>query len=295
MLQTNSDEPGKDERDYEFYTNDPDRPEIIFALAVAIDSLPDWIGRVPNANVILGSRLDNFVVWPTADPQIRMAKGETLKLTLRVTAAGLDVNKLAAEAAAKQQKLPTAPPQSGGGNGGSPEAPATPIPLPNDKLTYHIRDGSVPGVHWLDIDVGPLQDAGLFSYSLSIPATAGKLAGLALNFNISVVVDELVVMPTSLDFGEITLPEQKDDSVEVGRFRIRRPLRSFHIKEMSASAPFIRLAAQTISESRNYIIKVSVVNDPGAKPGLYEGKIRVVTDDKLHPVIEVPFKIKLVR
>jgi hypothetical protein len=295
MLQTNSAEPGKDERDYEFYTNDPDRPEIVFALAVAVDALPDWIGRVQNANVILGSRLDNFVVWPAADPQIRMARGESLKLTLRVTPAGLDLNKLAAEAAANMQKLPTAPPQSQGGNGNSPDVPATPSPLPNDKLTYHIRDGSVPGVYWLDIDVGPLQDAGLFSYSLSIPATGGKLAGLALNFSISVVVDEFVVAPTSLDFGEITLPEQKDDSVEVGRFGLRRPLRYFHIKEMSASAPFIRLTAQTISEARNYFIKVSVVNDPGVKPGAYEGKIRVVTDDKLRPVIEVPFKIQLVR
>ena len=270
-----------------------------FSLLADVAQLPDWFDRVQNANPLSGSRLDKFAVWPTAEPQIRMAKNENLRITLRVTTPGPSYNPALnqVQAPVNQGLSSTASGSGQGGNGNAtaPAVPDKPKPLPSDKLSYKIRQGPNPDTYWLDIDIGPIPDAGEFSDTLSIPASGGKLAGLAVSLDVTVVDDQFILASSSLDLGDVNIPEQKGDAIDIGRFGLRRALRKFQLKEMSSSLPFVRVSAQPIVAGRNYFIKIKLAGDPSLKPGDYEGNIRVVTDDSDHPLIEVPVKLRLIR
>jgi hypothetical protein len=181
-------------------------------------------------------------------------------------------------------------PGAPGAAGNRPPVPSKPIPLPADKLTYKIRPAGPTDVYWVDIDIGSVSSAGVYAYTLAVP-TASKLSGLSLDFAISVISDDLVVAPPSLDLGETPLPADKDAEPEIGQFGLRRPLRSFHIKEISATLPFLKFGIRTIVANRNYVIRLSIASGAVIKPGAYQGTIRIITDDESIKPIEVPLKV----
>ena len=258
-------------------------------------ALPDWVDRVINANTVSGSRQDKFLVWPTSEPMVRIAKGETMRLSFRITLVDKDVSQVAGVVPVSPQfkQPPTAPPGPRPTSVAGSNAPAT-SPLPEGKLTYQVKEGARPGVYWLDLDLGPIDDIGTFSYSLSLPSNA-MLAGLNMALIVSVVADDFMLFPPSSDFGEIKLPDPADGVVQIGRFGLRRPLRKFLIRELSSSLPFIQVSSQAIVEGNNYYIKVEMKNDGSVKAGQYDGKIRIATNDKQQATIEVPFNVKLLR
>jgi hypothetical protein len=317
-------ESGKVERNIVIHTNDPAHPTIKLTILAAIQPPPDWLSRSQNNRNLDGERVAGLRVWPTAHPQIRLAKGESLKISLRVTSSG---SQLAPDAAADRADGPgvasngAVTPQyavgpegaqamgrgGNGGNGGNgsnrvDSAPTgSAVPLSVKRATYHIRRDTSPGspdtfrASWIDIDLGPMPDAGLFSYSLVIPANNGKLSGLVVDVTISVIEDELVVAPSSLNLTDLQLPGKPGDAIRIGALGVRSALRTFHIIGLSSTLAFMKLEQQTIVDGRHYMIKVRVAAGAAPRPGTYEGSIRISTDDKIQPTILVPCEITLVQ
>ncbi|HEY6328010.1 MAG TPA: hypothetical protein VI756_01645 [Blastocatellia bacterium] len=292
MMQTTA-ESGKVQREYRLFTNDPSQLTITLTMACTVKPVPDWMGRLQNPNLLFGSRVGNFTVWPTAEPQLRIAKGETFKLALRVAPAGPD-------SAGPAEPAVTAPasPAFQSGNGEYNAANQTPRPLPADKIDYQAVDmteGEATGGFWLTIDIGPIDEPGVFSYKLTIPDRHGKPVDVSIALSILVIDDQFVVSPASVDLGEIKISAMTGDEAEVARFGLRRVLRPFEIKELQCSLPFLKVSTQPIVNGRNYFIKLGTVPGSRLRPKSYDGTVRIVTDDKVQPVIEVPIKLKLIR
>jgi hypothetical protein len=314
-------ESGKVERNFVIHTNDPAHPTIKLTILAVIRPLPDWLGHSENAKNLDGERIAGLTVWPTAHPQIRMAKGESLKISLRVTS---NSSPLAPDAVADRAdgtgitSNGVVTPQNAvgpegaqgvglGGNGGNGSnrgnrghsaATVSAVPLGPKGATYHIRRDASSGASdasWIDIDLGPLPAAGLFSYSLVIPANNGKLSGLGVGVTISVIEDELVVSPSSLTLTDLQVSEKPGHAIRIGALGVRSALRTFHILGLSSTLAFVKLEQQTIVDGRNYMLKVSVAAGAAPRPGTYEGLIRINTDDKTQPIIAVPCKITLVQ
>jgi hypothetical protein len=295
-MQTNA-ESGKVERDYRLFTNDPAQPIISLIMACTIKPVPDWMDRLQNPNLLYGSRVGHFTVWPTAEPQLRIAKGETFKLSLRVAPAGPD-SAGPVEPAANPPSGPNTLGSQAGNSNYSSGGLNTPTPLPTDKIDYKtldISEGGVPGGFWLAIDIGPIQEPGLFRYNLTIPDRHGKPVDVSIRLSVLVMDDQFVVAPASLDLGEIKISDMSAGDAEVGRFGLRRVLRPFEIKDVQCSLPFLKASIQPITNGRNYFIKLGAVTGSRPRPRSYQGTVRIVTDDSQQPTIEVPIKLKLTR
>jgi hypothetical protein len=296
-------ESGKIERNYVIQTNDPAHPTIKITISALVRPRPDWLVRLQNGSLD-GERVSGLTVWPTTRPQIRLATQEAITISLRVTQSGPDAVPDSASSTAETSKQPAVSPQApravqganggNGGNGGIPKAPVNPVPLAAKKASYHVRRDS-SDVSWIDIDIGPLARAGLFVYPLVIPPDNGKLSGLNVEVTISVIDDQVVVVPSSLDLSGIQLPEEPAKSAQIGQIGIRTSLRTLHVLKLSSSIPFIRLDAQTILDGKNYLIKLILTADANPQPGTYEGTVRISTDDKSRPTIVVPCRITLVK
>ena len=104
----------------------------------------------------------------------------------------------------------------------------------------------------------------------------------------SVPVDNLVVTPKDIDFGDLPVAGL---SGSVKRFGIRKLVGSFHIKTLSSTLPFLKLEQATMVDGSNYVIRVSI-DQSKARPGSYSGSVVVETYEAHR--IEIPVKIKIV-
>jgi hypothetical protein len=296
-------ESGKVARDYVLYTNDPAHPLITFILTANIKPLPDWLERIQNRDVLQGESTGGYQVWPTAHPIVRLAKGEGLKVSLRLTS-DKENKENAGVAADPAQALRASggirgAPSSGGNGGGdgagvkSPKVTA-PTRLADDKLTFHVRPDPSGIVSWLDIDISPILETGTFSCSRIAPVDTGSRAELPIEVTLSVIDDDFVIAPALIKIDELAIPKDQA-AIEIGRFEIRRMLRRFRVKSVSSSLPFVKFEVQALVPAKRYAVKVRLIGEPALTPGPYKGSIKVLTDDKSNPMIEVPLSLGLVR
>jgi hypothetical protein len=132
-------------------------------------------------------------------------------------------------------------------------------------------------------------DAGQHQESLFIDTDHPRLGQLHVAVNVF-VKKNLYVTPDVIDFGELSIAQVRTVSaaaVTLQTSTIRKREGNFTITNMSTDVPGLRLDRSPAGSSNVFGISVRI--DPNrAKPGSLKGMVRIETDDKLFPVIELP-------
>ncbi|HJQ67597.1 MAG TPA: hypothetical protein VKA70_01390 [Blastocatellia bacterium] len=250
---------GPVERVYDLYTSDPRNRVVKLTLRADVKPLPDFVRRIANSNIGHGEAAGSFNVWPAANPVVAAARGESVKLSLRIR--------------------PTAP--------GTGE-----LQLLNDNGgRYRLRREANKDGYWLDIESGPINEPGSHKQAIQLQTAGASQTQLTLNLTVNIAAENLIATPASLDLGELELANLKGGLPKTFRLGVRKVIGTFNIKSINSTLPFLKIERQTIVEGSNYLIKVSV--DPASlpKPGPYNGLLRIETDDAQSPRVEVPIKV----
>jgi hypothetical protein len=165
---------------YELATNDPDLPLITLTVAALVKPIPQSVRRIENADVIKGEWFGTFKVWPTAHPQMTLARGEALSFSLRIWPDQPD------RAHAAGLNSPSVGP-SQAQDAANPADTRKIAPLPPGTLTTTIRQEDAGQTYWLDVKIGPVGSSGSFRSPIVIPAGHSKLSGLS-SLDVLVVV-----------------------------------------------------------------------------------------------------------
>jgi hypothetical protein len=262
-----------------------------------ISPVPAYVRALDGSNITTGERVGTFGIWPTAHPAVKLQRGDRFSFSLKVTTGELDkrIMDLGAESPGNGNQ------SSGngvGGNGsqngnGSYQAPPPETELPADKISYKVRrEGSLSN-YWIDFDVSAPDNAGVFRRTITMNDPA-ELAGLQIEVKVTVLDKNLIVVPDTVDAGEISVQALKNGEIELGRVGIRKQEGEFHIKSITSTIPFIKVVAQPIFVDKNYLLHVRASGDGALHPGNYDGKLIIETDDKYVPRAEVSVKLTLV-
>ncbi len=254
-----TDELGKLESSFELYTNDPRSTVIKFKLTAAVQPLPDYVRRIINAVPDQGEKLGAFNLWPARQPALVLESGEQFKFALRIRPIADDAPKL--QAAVSN----------------------------SDKVKCTLRN-EADNIYWLDLEVGPIEAAGLIEAPLTLIAGA---TDMTLNLAINVVERSILVTPQEIDLGEISLKSLKTGLAKTGRIGIRKQAGAFQILSLTSTISFLKLEKQSIVEGSNYLIRVGINPTPLPKRGSYTGVIRIETDNN-GQTVEVPCKATVV-
>ena len=250
---------GPVERDYDLYTNDPRHRVVKLTLRADVKPLPGYVKRITNTNIGHGEKVESFNIWPTANPVVSAARGESVKLSLRIKPAARNAGEL---------QLMT-------DNGGQ----------------YRLRQGANKEEYWLDVETEPINEPGSHTRNIELKITGGNEASLAIKLTINIASENLVATPASLDLGELELSGLKSGTQKTTRLGVRKLIGGFNIKSVSSTLPFFKFEQETIVEGSNYLIKVSINPNSLPKPGPYSGVLRIETDDPQTPRVEVPIKV----
>jgi hypothetical protein len=206
-----------------------------------------------------GDQIGDFKLWPTAHPAIRAERGERLSFAIRIRPAS-----------------------------GTP-ADLELVSKPSSKLDYRLRREA--GGYWLDIDAKQIDHTGLLTESIVIRSVGTPASELTVSVTIDVPARNLIVTPASIDFGKVTEADLKSGPVRGSRVGIRKLVGAFQIKGVKTTQEFFQLQTQEVVPGSSYAIKISI--DPGKlpAPGSYDGLLRVETDDRERPIIEIPYKL----
>ena len=250
-----ADQLGPIEGSYELQTNDPRHPVIKVTVVANVKPAPAYVKRISTADIAHGESNGGYQIWPTARPAISLEPGERLTISLRIRPLASDAGTM---------KL-------------GPDAPES------WKLR---REPS--GDYGLDIplDAG----AGSGSRSAMLVADGNGTREFRVQLMVTVPAENLVVTPKELDFGELSLQSAKG---AVRRLGVRKLVGSFKIKALTSTLPLLTLQETTMVDGSNYLIRVTLDPTKPLKPGSYDGKVLIETDDGNR--FEVPIKLKLVR
>jgi len=210
------------------------------------------VKRLKSGDVGHGENFGAYQVWPTSRPEIELEKGEKLSIPVRIRSTGAETLTVTVE-------------------------PGSPWKLRKETS----------GDYWLDILAEGGAQATPASAKLTVDFGSSR-SEIQVKLKTSVPVDNLVVTPKDIDFGDLPVAGL---SGSVKRFGIRKLVGSFHIKTLSSTLPFLKLEQATMVDGSNYVIRVSI-DQSKAKPGSYSGSV-VVDTDEAHRV-EIPVKIKIV-
>jgi hypothetical protein len=240
-------------------TNDPRRPLLKVTVKANVKPLPETVKRIQNAALERGEQVGNFIVWPTSKPVITVDRGEPSVVAVRIrpaTTAASGSLKLARESADYQFKRET------NGTG-----------------------------YWLEIRVPPTDETA--PRTITVPLDTGDSAAgaLAVQLTVNVAAESLIVAPRQIALGEVS---RQGGASGAGRLSLRKLVGAFHIKSLSASLDFLELESQTMVEGSNYLIRISVDLTKLPKAGAYTGLLRIETDDRNTPRVEVPVKLVVV-
>lgn len=247
-------------RAYDFSTNDPRSPVIRFILTATVKPLPDFIGRIGNAVVQTGEDQAGFNVWPVTAPRVSIERGERFNMFFRIKPEGAVSGTLTA-------------------------------PQTADAAPYKLRRDANGRDYWLDVAVGPYDEPGPRSLPISLRISDGQATELSLLIRMNIMSDDLIVIPSSLDFGEAPLQSARS-GLTLGRIGVRKRLGSFRLRGVSTTLPFLKLEQQTLIPERNYVFKIALDPNVPVAPGLATGSIFIETDDDARPRVEVPVKIR---
>ena len=223
--------------------------------------LPEVVKRIGNADLQRGETVGAFKLWPTARPGITIDRGERLTFSLRIRPTQVGPSEL--------------------------QSSTKPTELIDCKLR---REPSGSG-YWLDIAVGPFSEPGPRSATIELRASGDALPPVKVQLTLSVLGENVIATPGSLDIGELLLSGLRAQPKVLGRVGVRKLVGAFRITSISSSLAFIKTEQQTIVEGSNYLVKLS--SDPSLlpKPGSYNGILRIETDDSQKPRLEVPISV----
>lgn len=227
-----------------------------------VKPLPEFVKRIENPDIDHGIQMGTLMVWPVARPEINLEPGDIFRFGLRIR-------------------------------------PLEGVPLSlqlftqsSDHLKLNLRkETSVEG-YWLDVELGPINEAGARTIPVLLTSAAGELT---IEIEANVIAEGLSVTPATVDLGEVSHSDLKDGSRRLGRFGLRKQVGKFKIKSLSTSLLFLRLEQQTILEGSNYVIRVILETTNPPKPGVYNGAVKVETDDPRSPLLEVPVKVNITK
>jgi len=177
----------------------------------------------------------------------------------------------------------------------APAHSGMPQPAPSlDKVKVRVtRDGGRP-IYWLDVDIGPINEAGAYNWHWIPQADYKELANLPLQLEVTVLGEALVTTPSWAGPVEVSLSRGHGTETLVGRIGVRKLAGSFHVSAASSTLPFLKVEPRALIDGQNYLITVTAKLVEGLKPGTVEGVVRIETDDAKRPRIEIPCKIRLV-
>jgi hypothetical protein len=227
-----------------------------------VQALPSFIKKIENPDLDHGIQMGNLAVWPVARPEINLEPGEVFKFGLRIRPL---------EGAPLSLQLFTES---------------------SNTLKASLRKETNFEGYWLDLELGPINEPGARTIPLLLASATGELT---INVEANVIAEGLIVTPPVLDMGDVSHADLKDGSRRMGRFGVRKSVGTFRIKSISTTLPFLKLEQQVISESTNYVIRVILETTTPPKLGVYNGTVKVETDDPRSPKVEVPVKLHIVK
>ncbi|MBI3650671.1 MAG: hypothetical protein HY231_06440 [Acidobacteria bacterium] len=255
--------PGLIVENFKLYTNDPRSSTVSFRISALVNPLPDYVKGIGNANLTTGDKVGSFQVWPTAKPQLSVARQTTSKISLRIrpnVEDNTEVKLLSQNTAA---------------------------------VKYNLRREGKSNVYWLDIEVAPIAEAGVKTWPIELQSMGGRAETLTVALTLRVLDDGIITTPAKVDCGTLTLGDLQKFPTRVARLGLRKIAGSFQVKAVSSTLEFLNPVAQTLVEGSNYVILINTVAEKLPKAGTYEGKLIVETDDLQKPRLEIPVKIVL--
>jgi hypothetical protein len=246
------------------YSNDPRQPSITLTLAGDVQPAPEFARRIGNADTQRGETIGAFRVWPGARPTITADRGERFTFGLRI--------RPTAESPSELQLLSK----------------------PTEQMDYKLRRETKGTGYWLDIAAGPFNEPGPHSATIELRTGGDPSPAVKVQLTLNVLAENLIATPGSLDLGELLLSSLRTQSRSLGRIGVRKLTGAFRITAISSSLEFIKPEQQTIVEGSNYLIRLT--SDPNRLPkaGSHKGLLRIETDDRQKPRIEVPISLTVV-
>ena len=244
------------EHTHELSTNDPRHPLIKVSLVATVKPVPAFVKRISNTDIAHGDKVGEFNVWPSAQPNITLERGERLTVSLRIRAV----------------------------SGGK-------LNLSAESDSFKLRREASGNSYWLDIPIEPASDASPRVIPVTLRASDPP-GELTIQLTVNVQAENFLTTPRQLDFGEVSLADLQS-TPKVGRVGIRKLVGAFHIKALSTTLAFLKLEQQTIVEGSNYLIRARIDSSKLPKAGTYNGVLLIETDDAQSPRLEVPIKIVL--
>lgn len=254
-------------------------------MRVSVSALPAWAQRIGNADLVNGERVDTFKVWPTAHPQVTLERGKPFSFSLKVwTGEGDSKNLVLKVASGSSTARPSGAP-------GPQQRDAEIVSFPPEKIFFKIRrEGTV--AYWLDINIDPLDQPGNYKTKIDMPQDS-PLAGLGIELSGTVPGKNLAAFPDSLEITALSIKDIQAGQTSIARVGVRKQSGTFNIKSISSTIPFLSADAQAIFANQNYLLNVKIKAVAALKPGVYDGRIIVETNDVATPKLEIPVKITL--
>ena len=224
-------------------------------------------------------------MWPTAHPRIHLERGETLSFSLRVW-----TEDSARAPISVTTEHPGVIVQPGERRAKGDETASA---LPPNAVATAVRTESAGSGYWLDVRIGPVDQAGLFRAPLQIPEGFRALADAGQSIpDVTVVVVEssIAINPATIDLGTISIASLGVGPVQIGTVNVRKLFGSFRLVSVTSGVPALSFDIRTIIKDKNYLIGIRVDRSQGLSPGSLDCAIQITTDDPKHPRIEVPLK-----
>ena len=247
-------------RDIRLYTNDPRNPSIDLKVTAVVKPLPEYVASITTAGIAHGQELNGFQVWPTANPVVKVPLGESFKMSLRIR--------------------PLA-----SGSGELTLAAGTPA-------TFRLRREKERATYWLDIDIGPMKEAGTQDHLIVMKTGNDASPELAVQVTAEVPSDNVLLSAKAVSM-KISLAELKSGSQRSARIGIRKLIGQFQIRSISSTLRFLKFETQTIVPNSNYMLRITLDPNNLPGPGMYTGVLRVETDDAQKPRVEIPCTVEV--
>ena len=272
---------------FDFVTNDAAHPLITFLLAANVKGVPEFVQRIDNPDLANGEHAGDLKVWPAAYPRIYIERNEIVTFSLRAWRADPGSAPISVTTEHPGVIVPM----------GRPAPVTNAAPVPHGAVTTTVRSESQGKGYWLDIKVGPIDKAGVYTTKLEVADAARDLAEAAqgmLGVTLVVVDSSIVINPGVADVGTISISSLGPGPAQIGRMNVRKVFGSFRVLSVTSSLPWLSFDVTTLVNNKNYLVRLRADTSNGIKPSAVDGSILIATDDPRHPTIEIPLKVVFV-